>query len=110
MAQISNTQLLGLMIGGEDGPKRQDQSTAFTAGDIHMIKVLTDATTFSVLSAKDQADATVNMLTANNLTAKEFAKDALVSAPLGGYISAFTASEEVEYYKMPDSNRTQQEA
>ena len=110
MAQITNTQLLGLMIGGEDGPKRQNSGAAFTAGDIHMIKALTDATTFSVLSAKDQADGDVNMLTANNLTAKTFAKDASVSAPLGGYISAFTASEEVEYYKMPNSDRTQQEA
>ena len=110
MAQIGVVQLLGLMIGGEDGPKRQNGSAAFTAGEIHMIKVLVDGTTFSVLSGFNQAAAAVNMLTANNLTAKEFAKDALVSAPLGGYIAAFTASEEVEYYKMPDSSTVKQEA
>lgn len=107
--KISVTQLLALFVGGEDGTAIKDGSAAFT-GECHMIKVKTDATTFSVLTAQDQDDAAVNMLTANNLTAKEFAKGDLVLGPAGGYISAFTASEDVEYYKMPDTNRTQQRA
>ena len=108
MARIGVVQLLGLYLGGEDGNKRQDQSDAFT-GECHVIKVLVDATTFSVLSGVDQGAAAVNFLTANNLTAKEFSKGDLVSAPLGGYFAAFTASEEVEYFKMPDSNTLKQE-
>lgn len=107
--KISVYQLLALYVGGADGTAIQDGLDAFT-GECHIIKVKTDATTFSVLSAKDQDDATVNMLTANNLTAKEFAKGDLVLAPDGGYFAAFTASEDVEYYKMPDSNRQRQEA
>lgn len=108
MLKIGNVQLLGLFVGGEDGTKRQDASDAFT-GECHMIKVLVDATTFSVLSGVNQVDAAVNFLTANNLTAKEFNAGDLVCAPLGGYFAAFTASQETEYYKMPDSLTVQQE-
>lgn len=106
---LTEMNFLSLFVGGADGNKRQDASDAFT-GECHMIKVLVNATTFSVLSAKSQLDATVNMLTANNLTAKEFSKGDLVFAPGGGYIAAFTASEETEYYKMMSSDRNQQQA
>ena len=99
-----------LWTGGADGPKRQDQSTALTGAEIHMIKVLVDATTFSVLSVKNQANTTINMLTVNNLTSKEFSKGDLVGPPSGGYVIAYTASEETEYYRLPDSNRIKQEA
>ena len=108
MNKITAYQLLALYVGGEDGTAIKNGSAAFT-GECHMIKVKVDATTFSVLSAKDQADATVNMLTANNLTAKEFDKGDLVLCPAGGYFIAFTASQDVEYYKLPDSNRKRQE-
>lgn len=106
---LGTVQFLGLYVGGENGTARQNASTAFT-GECAMIKVLVDGTTFSVLSAKDQDDATVNMLTANNLTSKVFNAGDLVFCPVGGYFSAYTASEETEYYVMPDSDRYQQRA
>lgn len=110
MEKISVYQLLALFVGGEDGTAIKNGSAAFT-GECHMIKIKTDATTFSVLTAKSQAaEATINMLTANGLTAKEFDKGDLVLAPNGGYFSAFTASQDVEYYKMPGTNRNQQRA
>ena len=108
MASINDYQLLSLFVGGEDGTKRQDGSSAFT-GECHMIKVLVDGTGFSVLGGKDQDDTTVNFLTANNLTSKTWNAGDLVLAPFGGYFASFTADQEVEYYKMPGTNRTRQE-
>ncbi len=99
-----------LWTGGADGPKRQDQSDALTGAEIHMIKILVDATTFTVISVKNQANATVDMLDVNNLTGKEFSKGDLVSPPSGGYIIAYTASEETEYYRLPNASRIKQEA
>lgn len=108
MAKIQDNQMLSLYVGGADGPKRQNASAAKT-GEVHLIKVLVDGTTFSVLSAVDQGGSAVNMLTANNLTAKVFNEGDLVGAPYGGYISAYTASQETEYYKMASTSRERQE-
>ena len=105
---LTAVMFFSLWSGGADGNKRQNASTALSSAEVHMIKVLVDGTTFSVLSAKNQLDATVNMLTANNLTAKTWSKGDLVGAPNGGYIQAYTASEETEYYKLPSSARTKQ--
>ena len=109
MAKITQIQMLSLYVGGADGNKRQNASTALTGGEVHLIKVLVDGTTFSALSAIDQDGNTVNMLTANNLTSKVFNEGDLVFAPFGGYISAFTASQETEYFKMPSTERSRQE-
>ena len=108
MSKITAFQLLALYVGGEDGPKRQDASDDFT-GECHIIKILVADTSFSVLSGKNQADATTNFLTANNLASKTWAIGDLVSAPIGGYFSAFTANQEVEYYKLPDTEMERQE-
>lgn len=105
--RITNYQLLGLFIGGEDGNVRQDADAVGTA-DCHMIKVLVDGTTFSVISVINQAGATVDMLDVNNLTAKTWSKGDLVFAPFGGYFTAYTADEETEYYIMPGSDRIKQ--
>ena len=85
MANIGTVQLLWLYVGGENGTKRLDASTAGSSLQASMIKVLVDATTFSVLTATNQAGTSFNMLTVNNLTAKEFNKGDLVFAPAGGY-------------------------
>lgn len=109
MGKITDNQLLSLYVGGADGNKRQDASTALSGAEVHLIKVLVDGTTFSVLSAVDQDGSAVNMLTANNLASKVFNEGDLVFSPFGGYISAYTASQETEYYKMPSTGRTRQE-
>jgi hypothetical protein len=109
MTKLSNYQLLGLYVGGEDGGSRQDAADAFT-GECHMIRILSDSTSFTVLTTIDQAGSTVNKLTANNLAGKTWDKGDLVFCGFGRYFSAFTSAAEVEYYVMPGTDRTQEQA
>ncbi len=99
-----------LWSGGDDGGIIRDASSALTGAEVHMIEILADATIFTVLEAQDQADATVNMLTANNYTAKEFSKGQLIGAPFGGHITKITADKDVRYFKFPGTNRVLNEA
>ena len=107
VVQLQTLGFLSLYVGGADGTARQDGADAFS-GECHMIKVLADTTVFTTLAAVDQGGNVVNMLTANNLTAKEFAKGDLVLGPGGGYISDYETTEETEYYKMMTSLRDRQ--
>ena len=108
MGQITNLQLLSLYVGGADGNKRQDAADPLTGGEVHLIRVLSAGTTFSVLTATNQAGTSFNMLTGNNLTAKVFKEDDLIGAPFGGYISAYTSNNETEYFKMAATERERQ--
>ena len=98
---------LSLYVGGEDGSKRQDASDAGT-DECNMIEIMVDGTTFSLITATNAAGGSFNMLTTNNLTAKVFNKGKLLLAPAGGYITAYTASEETEFFKMITSDRKKQ--
>ena len=104
---LNNLDFLSLFVGGADGSKRQDADAVGTA-ECNMIECLVDGTTFSTITAVDAAGAAVNMLTANNLTAKVFNAGKLLFAPAGGMITAYTASEETEYFKMVTSSRIKQ--
>ena len=100
---------LALYAGGLDGGIIRDGSSALATAEIHMIEILVDGTGFSVLAAQSQADAAVNMLTANNYTGKTFAKGQLVFPPFGGHITTMTADQDVRYFKFPTSYRKRNE-
>ncbi len=106
---LSQMDYLALYAGGLDGGIIRDGSSALTGAEIHMIEVLVDGTGFSVLAAQNQADATVNMLTANNYTSKTFSRGQLVFPPFGGHITTMTADQDVRYFKFPTSNRKRNE-
>ena len=95
-----------LYLGGEDGGMYVAASTETTAKQIHLIEVMGDSCTFTVLSGENQDGTARNMLTANGYTGVAFDKGDLIYAPLGGFIAAFTADQAVRYYSFPDSNRS----
>ena len=95
-----------LYLGGEDGGIYVAGATATTAKKIHLIEVMEDTATFSVLSGENQDGTARNMLTANGYTAVAFDKGTLIYAPMGGFISAVTCDKAVRYYSFPDSNRS----
>ncbi len=106
---LNQMDYLSLYAGGIDGGIVRDGSSALTGAEIHMIEVLVDDTEFTVLSAQSQADATINMLTANNYTSKTWKAGKLLFAPFGGHITAFTADQDVRYFRLPGTNRKRNE-
>ncbi len=110
MADLSNLKYFALWTGGDDGGIIRNASSALSQAELHLIEILVDATVFTVLTAEDNIGAAVNMLTANNYTAKEFNKGQLIGAPYGGHITAFTADQDVRYFTLPGTNRVQNKA
>ena len=106
---LNQMDYLALYAGGLDGGIIRDASSALTGAEIHMIEVLVDDTEFTALSAQSQADATVNMLTANNYTSKTWKAGKLIFAPFGGHITTMTADQDVRYFKFPTSYRKRNE-
>lgn len=106
MAKINEMQMLSLFVGGRDGGIIA-ASGAVSGQVIHMIEVLEDDTTFTVLSGENQDGTARNLISANGYNGVALGAGALVFAPFGGYISAFTADKSVRYFRMPASDRTQ---
>lgn len=107
MTKITNNQLLSLQFGGRDGGIYKAASTAVEDAVIHMIELLADDTTFTVLAAEDQDGTVRNMLTANGYATIALAKTVKIYAPFGGKITDFTADKPVRYFRLPTSNRSQ---
>lgn len=107
---LSQLDFFSLYLGGEDGGKYVAASTDITGVKRHLIEVLEDGATFSVLSGVDQDGTAVDFKAAgtNNLGARTYNTGDLVYAPMGGYISAYTCNKATMHYEMPDTNRKQQ--
>lgn len=103
MSVLSSLQYLALYVGGADGGRIQNASTALTDGEVHMIEMRASGS-FSVLNAIDSGGSTVDMLADNNYTGKSFDAGALIFAPYGGYIEDFTSDAEVRYFKLPNTS------
>lgn len=107
MAKIQDIQLLSLYVGGRDGGIIVAASAAQTGKVIHMIECLEANTTFTVLTAEDKDESARNMLTANGYAGVALPQGHLVCAPFGGKISAFTADKAVRYFRLPSTERLQ---
>lgn len=106
---LSQNDYLSIYLGGKDGGVHVPASTAVTSIKRHLIEIRADNTSFSVLTAVDQDGNAVNMLTGvNNYNGVAFDKKEFISAPNGGYISAYTANGITRHFAFPDSNRKQQ--
>ena len=110
MAYLNELAYFSLYLGGLDGGIYVAASTAQTGKDRHLIEVLEDNATFSVINAVDQNKATRNMVTTNNLGSRTYNTGDLVYAPNGGHISAYTCDKATQHYAMPTSDRTKNEA
>jgi hypothetical protein len=100
---------LGLYVGGEDGGIRVNASTAVSDEEIHVIEILEDNTTFTVLTGKDQGGTTRDYMTSNNYTGKLWQPGTLIFAPQGGYITTYTADKETRRFKMANTSRKRNE-
>ena len=107
MAKITEIQLLSLYVGGRDGGIIVAASTATTGKVIHLIECLEADTTFSVLAGADQDGTARNLVTANGYSGVALPKGTLVFAPFGGKLSSFTADKAVRYFRMPTTERLQ---
>lgn len=114
MATLNELAYFSLYLGGIDGG-------VFVAGEAvgaglerHLIEVLEDGATFSIISAVDQNGDARDMVGSgageNNLGARTYNTGDLVYAPNGGYISAYTCDKNTQHYAMPTSDRTKKEA
>ena len=112
MANLNELQFFSLYLGGSDGGIYVAGTAAQTGLERHLIEVLEDGATFSVLTAKNQADATVDMAAVgtNNLGARTYNTGDLVYAPHGGYIVTYTCDKATQHYAMPTSLRTKNTA
>lgn len=107
MDNMNEMQFFSIYLGGLDGGVYVAGAAAVTAVERHLIEVLEDDATFSVLTAKNQADATVDMTAGgtNNLGARTYNTGDLVYAPYGGYISAYTCDKNTQHYSIPTTDR-----
>ncbi len=104
---ITELQMLSLYVGGRDGGIRVAASAAQTTKMIHLIQCLEDDTEFSVLAGEDQDEAAREYLADNGYSGAKWDKGSLHFAPLGGKISSFTADKSVRYFRMPTTERLQ---
>lgn len=101
----------GLALGGEDGGIYAADSEVVTGAKCHVIEILEDTATFTVLTAKNRGNATVNMLTGVNLYAGvAWPVGSLIYAPSGGYITAFTCDKATRRFTMQDSTAVKNQA
>jgi hypothetical protein len=107
MADISNFELAGLELGGNDGGIIVAASAAQTSKVINMIECLEAATTFTALEGENQDGTARNLLTANGYAGVALPIGTKVFAPIGGFIEEYTADKITRYSKLPGSNRTQ---
>lgn len=107
MAKIQEIQLLSLYVGGRDGGIIVAASAAQTSKVIHMIEVLEEGTTFSVLAGEDQDGTARNLISDNGYSGVALGKGSLVFAPFGGKISSYTADGLTRYFRMAATGRTQ---
>lgn len=107
MARIQNIQLLSLYVGGRDGGVIKAGAAAVTGAVIHLIEVLEEGATFSVLTAEDQDGSARNMLTANGYASVALSKGFLVFAPFGGKITDYTCDKKTRYLRMSATSREQ---
>ena len=111
MAQnINQLDYFSLYLGGLNGGVYVAANTAKTGLKRHLIEVLENGATFTVLSAIDQDGDAVDMTAAgtNNFGVREYNTGDLVYAPDGGYITAYTCDKATQHYAIPTSNRKQQ--
>jgi len=107
MADIGDLQLLSLFVGGRDGGIIVAASAAQTSKVIHLIECLEADTTFTVLAGEDQDGTARNLITANGYSGVALPQGKLVAAPFGGHIDSFTADKAVQYYRLPETKRLQ---
>jgi len=105
--KLNEIQFLSRFVGGRDGGIHVAASTATTGKVIHMIQCLEDSTEFSVLAGEDQDGSARNYVTGNGYSGITWDKGSLHFAPMGGHISSFTADKAVRYFRLPKSDRTQ---
>jgi len=99
--------LSALALGGKDGGMLAAASAAVAGVKCHVIEVLEDSATFTLMTAENQDGSARNMLSANGYDSVVLAVGTLVYAPFGGFISAFTCDKATRRFTLPDSNRLQ---
>jgi len=107
MKTLNQFDYLSLYLGGEDGGIIKNAG-AVTDQKCHLLEVMEDGCTFTVMTGANQLGEAVNFMTANNYTGFVFDKGDYVYAPDGGYIGAYTADKKVRQYTMCDHVITKQ--
>ena len=107
MADISQLQMQSLYVGGRDGGIIVAASTATEDKVIHMIECLEADTTFTVLEGEDQSGTAQDLIASNGYSGVALPQGTLVFSSFGGFIADFTADKIVRYFRLPATERTQ---
>ena len=114
MRNLNELDYFSLYLGGLDGGIYVAGATATSGIERHLIEVLEDGATFSIITASDQNSDARDMVGSgageNNLGARTYNTGDLVYAPHGGYISAYTCDKATQHYAIPTSSRVKLES